>query len=469
MTKAATDVEARTYWAGIKASLKQRGLLRQHRRTPEGDRETIVPQAWYLPLEDRIAFVLDMQRLGGVPREQWLNPELWAQIRATLQGRPCFVADGAGLAVVVAREPVEHVARLPRVIPLTAEEVPDGDYTVTLGHDRRGRVVLDLAGDHRALLIGGTTGSGKTNGLQVILSQLAHKHTPEELQLAIIDPKQVDFSGAWGGLPHLFGDVAHTLEHAAELIERVEAERARRAALMARAGVSDWRDLADPPALLVLAVDEAADFAGTETMETLTQVARKGRAFGVSIVVGTQYPVSRVVDGQLKANLTASIAFRCRTGTESRVIIDRNGAEELDRPGLALAYIGGCWRRVQVLHAGDVGELVEIEAQAGPVLGEIEAALVRHALEELGGAFTIGKLYEALGDRISRRQINNLAQAWERRGWLTESLRDDNGHPLGRHVTEELAALAGIPTPPQDAPGGNVGFGYQGGIGAEKR
>jgi DNA segregation ATPase FtsK/SpoIIIE-like protein len=381
---------------------------------------------------------------------------MWLQLRATLRGRRCFVVDSAGLAIVVAREPGEpQRKRLPATIPLTPEELRDGLYTVTLGHDRRGRVILDLADDHRAILIGGTSGGGKTNGMQAILTQLVLKHAPDELQIAVVDTKEVDFSGPWAGLPHLFQPIGYDLEDAESLIEQVEAERVRRQAAMARAGVSDWRNLPDPPPLLILVVDEAADFQGTVAMETLTQVARKGRAFGVSVILGTQYPTSKVIDAQIKANLPTAIAFQCRSGTESRVIIDRTGAEELSRPGLALTYIGGRWRKVQVLKA-DPGLLEDVAGYTEPdrpALEEIEADLVTYALEELEGAFTVGKLYDALGDRVSRRQINKLARAWERRGWLTEPQRDENGHPIGRLVTEELAALAsGLPSP---TPGGN--------------
>jgi DNA segregation ATPase FtsK/SpoIIIE-like protein len=395
-------------------------------------------------LPDRIAFVLDMNRLAGISREQWLDEDLWRQIRATLQGRRTFVADSAGLALVVAREPGQHVKRLPRVIRLSPDDLPDGPWTVTLGHDQRGPVTLDLAGAHRAILIGGATGAGKTNALQAILLQLAMKHAPGKVRLAVVDTKEVDFAGPWAGLPHLQAPIAHDVEGASELVERVEAERIRRQAMMAQAGASDWRELQDRPPLLILAVDEAADFEGTAAMETLIQVTRKGRAFGVSVLLGTQYPTSRVIDPQVKANLSTAIAFQCRTRTESRVILDRSGAEELDRPGLALTFVGGRWRRVQVLRA-DL-DLIEVVTGLGepkaPALSDVELALVHYAVEQLGGAFIVGKLYDALGDRISRRQINKLAKRWEQRGWLTEPQRDENGHPIGRQVTPELAGLA---------------------------
>jgi hypothetical protein len=398
-----------------------------------------------------------MNRLAGVSREKWLDKKLWLQIRAALQGRRTYVADSAGLALVVAREPGTHeLQKLPKVVRLTRERLTPAPYAVTLGIDRRGPVILDVAREHRAILMGGATGSGKTNAVQAILAQLAMKHGADAVQFAIVDTKEVDFTG-WHGLPHLFQHVAHNLDAATALIENVEAERRRRKAVMVKAGVKDWRRLPEPLPLLVLVVDEAADFEGTEAMETLTEVARKGRAFGVSVIVGTQYPTSRVIDPQVKANLPTAIALRCRTGTESRVILDRNGAEDLDRPGLAMSYISGQWRRVQSLlfDQSVIEELSDpvTEPEQTQALGEVEAALVRYALEELDGAFTVGKLYEAHKDDISRRQVVNLGKDWERRGWLTKPQRDDNGHPIGRQVTSELMELAGLKyTPAPEAP-----------------
>jgi hypothetical protein len=443
--KPAAYSEVVTYWRGIRSTLAQRGLLRQKRE----DGSRVVPETQALILPKRVVFLLDMNRLAGIAREKWLDRDLWLQIRAALQGRRTYVADSAGLAVVVAREPGQRERkRLPKVIPLTPEELPKGRYTVTLGHDRDGPVILDLAGNHRAILTGGASGGGKTNGMQAILAQLAMKHNRDAVQLAIVDTKEVDFS-SWCGLPHLFAPVAHTIEDAGELIDAVEQERRRRKAVMVKAGVKEWRQLPEPFPLLVLTVDEAADFTGTAAMDTLTQVARKGRSFGVSVMVGTQYPTSKVIDPQVKANLPQAIAFRCRTQNESRVILDRGGAETLSRPGLAMTYIGGAWRTVQVLHVeqglidalGD--ETQETEPEARQVLGDDEAMLVAYAVNELGGAFKVDPLYDAMKGQMSRRQIVQTGRDWERRGWLTEPQRNEHGHPIGRQVTPELRELAG--------------------------
>jgi hypothetical protein len=96
-----TTDEVIIYWRQIVGTLGQRGLVRQRPR--QGGVMLPVADAFLLP--DRCIFALDMQRLGGIPREEWLKPELWRQWRAALQGRRVFVSDGGGLAITVARQP----------------------------------------------------------------------------------------------------------------------------------------------------------------------------------------------------------------------------------------------------------------------------------------------------------------------------------------------------------------------------
>jgi len=438
--------EAVNYWRAILATLKQRGLLRDRPR--QGG--VIVPNALAVMDSERVCFVLDMMRLGGVSREKWLDRHLWAQWRAALSGRRVVVADGYGLVVVVGRKPGPVIAkRLPHVIPLTADRLPEGPYTVCLGLDRRGPVVLDVAGSERAILCGGTSGAGKSNLMQSIILQQAMKYGPDEFQFCVVDTKEVDFGDTFARLPHLFAPIAHTLDEAGKLIGAVEQERQRRQAVMAFKGVADWRRLDDPFPLLLLVVDEAADFVRSAAMDTLVEVARKGRAMGVSIILGTQLPSAKVIDAQVRANLPTAIAFRCRTHLESQAIVGTGGAEKLDRPGLAYAYLSGRWRTVQTLLVdGDAGgDLAERAAvPQAPALSEIETALVRYAIENLGGAFIIGRLYAQFRGQVSKYRLEQLAQQWELRGWLTGTVHDENGHKQGRLVTDELLALCASPT-----------------------
>lgn len=439
--------EVATYWLAITGTLNQRGLLRERPRRGG----VIMPEVDAYLFTDRVIYALNLQRLAGISREEWLRRGLWAQWKAALQGRRVFVSDGGGLAICVARQPGEKRRRLPHVIPLALDQLADKPYHVTLGYSKRGPVILDLAGEHRAILIGGTSGSGKTNLMQSVILQLAAKHTPAEVRVAIVDCKQVDFGADYERLPHLFAPIAHDLEGAARLIERVEAERLRRQAVMAGAGVADWRKC-DGLGLLLLVVDEAADHARTSAMTTLVDVARKGRAMGVSLVLGTQSPSSKVIDPQIRANLPTAVAFQCRTDIESRVILGKSGAEALNRPGLALAFLGGRWETIQTLRvepnaAADF--ITKRMAVERPALNAVEAALVRYALAELDGAFIVNRLYDHHKGLISKRALTTLAQRWEARGWLTTPA--SRSEP--RRVTPELLALI---SPTQDAGSGGT-------------
>ena len=448
------------YWRAILGTLKQRNLLKQ--RPQAGG--YVVPQALAILDKDRAYFVMDMLRLGGIARERWLDRDLWHQWRAALSGRRVCVADGYGLVIVVGRTPgLPNAKRLPAMIPLTLECIPDGLYTVTLGQSKRGPVVLDLAGSERAILCGGAPGGGKSNLMQSIILQLCAKHGPGELKVAIVDTKEVDFGPTFERLPHLLMPVAHTMDAATALIGAIEQERQRRQAVMASEGVNHWRKLAEPFPLLLTTIDEAADFAKTAAMEILVESARKGRAMGCSFIVGTQLPSAKVIDPQVRAALETAIAFRCRTHLESQAIIGTGGAEKLDRPGLALAYLRGKWVTAQTLlvdddSGGDLADTVAVPL--APALEPVEVELVTFALEDLGGRFIINRLAEQFAGQVSRRQIVKLAKRWELRGWLTTPAHATDA----RRITEELAGLAGGGLPPaQSTENGHTVTGETGG------
>ena len=363
-------------------------------------------------------------------------------MRAALQGRRCFVADSAGLALVVAREPGTRAKRLPTSIVMTPDRTPPGDYTALLGTAAGGDVVLDLAKDARALLVGGTTGSGKSRSIISLILQLAHKNGPDRLALAMVDLKRLDFT-ALDALPHLVRPTATTEAEAGDLVEWCVQEMERRQAVMQAAMVTRWDPLpeGDRFPLLLVVVDECADFADSGVMADLVKLARKGRASGVSLILATQRPDAQVLSRQVKANLTARVAFRVTDSTESRIILDRTGAERIKRTGLTLTNAGGKWRKVQAAYVPDeaVGEWVTVTPSAGPVLSDVERALVAYAVEELNGAFTVGRLYEAHVDDISKRKLTELARVWQHRGWLSKPMSVTDP----RYVTDELVKLAG--------------------------
>ncbi len=462
---APTEREAQHYWKRILATLHQRGQLRKRPR--QGG--YVAPQlAATLLLPERIIFILDMQQLGGIGREIWASdPDLRQQWGAALDGRVIFATDAAGLALTVGRDPAlgarlralsgkESVAKLPRKIPLTLEDIPPAPYTVRLGYAAGQKPVdLDLEGAQRAILTGGATGYGKTNFLLSALLQLASKNRPETLQLAVIDLKEVDFTGALARLPHYFRPVAYDLAAAEELIERVEAERIRRQTLLHQAEVPTWQAYNEsnpaPFPLLLLIIDEVADLAATPTRETLIQLARKGRATRISLLAATQHPTGQVLDAQIKANLPTAIAFRTRSQSNSRVILDHGGAEQLRVPGRALTFLGG-WQTVQTLCVDReiIESLVGSQIQAPrPTFSADERFLIELAQREFQGEFKIQALYQHPANaiatpgagtqhRVSKRRITRLAHQWEQRGWLTVPLDVTSARRLTAAVRELL-------------------------------
>lgn len=431
--------EVLRYWKRLVSTLAQRDMLRTRPR--QGG--AVLPQADVYILPERIVFVLDMQRLGGISREEWLNPDLWAQWRCALHGRPVFVTDSAGLAITIGRHPLPASKRLPRMLNLTAEHIPSHAYHICMGYAQHGVIALDLAVQHRAILIGGTSGYGKTNLMHIIVQQLAIKHSPKEVLFAVVDLKGVDFTGEYARLPHLFTSIAYDLATATRVVRQVEQEQERRAHLLHDAQVKDWLHYKPRLPLLVLLMDETADIAGTPAMDSLIDIARKGRAFGISVVVGTQHPTAKVVDSQIKANLSTAIAFKTRSDVESRTILGRRGAEDLDRAGLALSYLHGRWENIQTLYADPETSLIaEQLAAQEKVFSELEKAMIVTAVTELKNAFSINGLYTRYKGQISKRRIAKLAQTWEQRQWLTRP----SSVTSPRYVTPELLRLAAIPT-----------------------
>lgn len=438
------DGEIEGYWNGVLETLRAGGYLLP--RPQQGG--YVVPEAAPLLLPDYCIFLLNMQRLGNVARERWLEPQLTERISQGLGGRAVAVAYAEGLALIVARS-LElariQQSRIPTHLPLTASMIPTEPYHICLGYGVRGRVTLDLADAERAILIGGTSGYGKTMLMQSMITQLAEKHAQDELRLVIVDPKFVDF-GPYRALPQLLLPVANEIEDCARAVQQVAAEMERRKALLRAANVTTWQqynEREETLPLIVLIVDEAADFAGTATMETLVDLARQGRAFGISLVIGTQHPTRDVIDSQIKANLLTAIAFKVKSNSDSRVILDNGGAELLSGKGRCLIFKGGEWQQIQTCyvdaHAREalLGAAVPGNAAALP---EIESDLVRYAVENLSGAFTIGRLADVFQGRISKRQLTKLAQVWEQRGWLTQQV--DAASP--RRVTDELVRITGV-------------------------
>ncbi len=189
------------------------------------------------------------------------------------------------------------------------------------------------------LLIAGTTGSGKSVCVNAILTCLLLHNTPDDLRLALVDPKRVELTG-YNGVPHLLGPVVVEMERVIGALQWMTREMDRRYHAFAQAGS---RNIADYNAkmkakgekklpYLVVVVDELADLmmiAPEETERTITRLAQLARATGIHLVLATQRPSVDVVTGLIKANFPARIAFAVASNTDSRVILDQPGAEKL--------------------------------------------------------------------------------------------------------------------------------------------
>jgi len=410
---------------------------------------------YWTPWLDRRAFVfvVDTGRLP-VNKEKLEDPHVADQVSTALGGRRVHVTNHRGIAWVVAMDlpPLQEAATRRR---LDLDAIPAGDkYLVPLGVGRDGplwRPLLDLD----CILAGGTRGRGKTTLLFGLLAALLARHGPDELQIAIVDPKGFDFT-FFDGIPHLWAGRATGAEGAARLLAGLVAEMEDRGERFARLGVRSLEAFnavsPEPLPLLLVVVDEVTDLvleAGRQAAALQKQIIRlvsKGRAAGIVLVVATQNPKSDVFDTLARGNFKTRIAFAVPESNVSKTILGQTGAERLpDVPGRMLALVEGQSREpleLQGYYLADEAVRAFTAGLAGrrySPLTDLERELVHYAVEELGGAFPVDTLYEAFQGRISKRQVITLARAWGQRGWLTEP--QHRADP--RRVTETLLAKAG--------------------------
>ncbi|MBK5333886.1 MAG: DNA translocase FtsK [Ilumatobacteraceae bacterium] len=231
---------------------------------------------------------------------------------------------------------------------------------VAIGKDIAGRsVFLNLATTPH-LLIAGTTGAGKSSGLNCILTSILMRSTPEQVKLILIDPKQVEM-GQYNRLPHLLTQPVTNPKKAANALGWAVKEMERRYDLLFEVGFRDITgynaaydrgELKPDPGsdreftrlpYIVIIVDELNDLmmvAARDVEESITRIAQKARAVGVHLIVATQRPSVNVITGVIKANIPARAAYAVNSLTDSRVILDQPGAEKLVGKGDMLLLPG---------------------------------------------------------------------------------------------------------------------------------
>lgn len=212
----------------------------------------------------------------------------------------------------------------------------DSPLTFALGVDGDGHALPCDLPDLPHLLIAGCTGSGKSVALNSMLCALLMGMTPDELGLVLIDPKMVEL-GHYESIPHLLQPVVGDPEEAANALDWLVEEMQARYRFLEREGARSLdefnrRALGEPLPAILCVVDELADLmmvARADVERSIVRLAQKARAVGIHLVLATQSPRVAVVTGLIKANVPSRIAFTTAQAIDSRVILDRNGAQDL--------------------------------------------------------------------------------------------------------------------------------------------
>jgi DNA segregation ATPase FtsK/SpoIIIE, S-DNA-T family len=211
--------------------------------------------------------------------------------------------------------------------------------TVWLGKDIAGRAIgADLA-KMPHLLVAGTTGAGKSACVNAMLCSVLLRATPHEVRVVLVDPKQVELNH-YEGIPHLLTPVITSPRMAANALQNLVREMEQRYGTMSLARTRSLPELnrarekrGEPPLPYILCViDELADLmmvAPADVEDSIIRLAQKARAVGIHLVLATQSPRVDVITGMIKANVPSRIAFAVSSQTDSRVILDHNGAESL--------------------------------------------------------------------------------------------------------------------------------------------
>jgi S-DNA-T family DNA segregation ATPase FtsK/SpoIIIE len=298
-----------------------------------------------------------------------------------------------GVEVPNARRRIVHLGDVFQAPP--AEWSP---LTVWLGKDIAGRAIgADLA-KMPHLLVAGTTGAGKSACVNAMLSSILLRATPHEVRLVLVDPKQVELNH-YESIPHLLTPVITSPRMAANALQNLVKEMEQRYGIMSLARTRSLpelnraREARGEPALpyILCVIDELADLmmvAPADVEDSIIRLAQKARAVGIHLVLATQSPRVDVITGMIKANVPSRIAFAVSSQTDSRVILDQNGAESLLGQGdMLFSPVGaGKLQRIQGAYIDEeqIADLTDSWRRQG------EPEFHEELLEEVASAETDG-------------------------------------------------------------------------------
>lgn len=237
------------------------------------------------------------------------------------------------------------------------KDAAPGPLQIAIGKDVEGHCIVSDLAKMPHLLIGGTTGSGKSVSINAMIMSILMRATPSEVRFIMIDPKRVEFT-PYNGIPHLYVPVVTEPKEAASALSWGVAEMERRLKVFSKVGARNIgqynakvqaaqaeakaaqeagedlpeNELGDELPYIVIIIDELADLmmnVGKEVEFSISRIAQLARAAGIHLIVATQRPSTNVVTGLIKANITNRIAFNVASGIDSRVILDTPGAENL--------------------------------------------------------------------------------------------------------------------------------------------
>jgi DNA segregation ATPase FtsK/SpoIIIE, S-DNA-T family len=328
--------------------------------------------------------------------------------------------------------------------------------TVALGKDIVGRPFITDIKKLPHLLIAGTTGSGKSVGINAMILSLLYRNDPDQLKLMMIDPKMLEFS-IYNDIPHLITPVITSPKKAIVALSNMVGEMERRYMLMAEnrtKNIETYNEkvikggLVKPMPYIVVVIDELADLmmnGGKEVEYSIARLAQMARASGIHLIVATQRPSVDVVTGLIKANLPSRLSYRVGTRIDSKVILDGMGAESLLGRGDALFTPPGAVGLVR-LHApwnteDEIEQIVEfLKAQRMPEYDEsyLTSDSSNNKIGELLNVEDLDPLYEQAKEVIFTDNKTSIS-------YLQRKLQI--GYNRAANIIEQLEARGVLSSP----------------------